>query len=734
MRSPLWLACLLLVCSQSVQAQTPDEIARWQERAARVTITRDDWGIAHVHGQSDADAVFGMEYAQAEDDFNRIETNYLVALGRLAEAEGESALWSDLRMRLFINPDTLQALYRRSPTWLQELMQGFADGLNYYLYTHPEVRPRVLTHFEPWMALSFSEGSIGGDIERVNLRSLAAMYADAASPAPAAAIGIDDEAAVDELPREPGGSNGIAIAPARTVNGHALLWINPHTSFYFRSELQMSSDEGLNAYGAVTWGQFFIYQGFNPTAGWMHTSSGVDNIDEFRETVAQRDGRWMYRHDGEWHPVSRQQVTLHYRTDQGQAERVFTTWATRHGPVVRRDGDSWITVSLMNDPMNALIQSYSRTKAANLEEFLAIMERHTNSSNNTLFADRDGNIAYLHSNYIPRRDPAFDWSAPVDGSLAATDYQGVLSIAETPNAINPATGWAYNSNNWPWSAAGSASPVADDYPIYVERGRSESMRGIHALRLLDDTTHFTMASLTAAAFDSWLPAFEIMVPGLLRVAAAVPTDDSLRASVAEQIDMLRQWDRRWSATSVATAVAVYWGTELQRRVSRAARQAGMGLEQYVADRATPAELLGALAAARDRLVAEFGTWRTPWGEINRFQRLDGRIEASFDDAQPSTPVPFTSALWGSLASFGARQYPNTRRWYGTSGNSFVAVVEFGDSVRARAVTAGGESGQVGSPHFDDQIERYASGNLREVYFYPSQLEGHTELVYRPGER
>ena len=150
--------------------------------------------------------------------------------------------------------------------------------------------------------------------------------------------------------------------------------------------------------------------------------------------------------------------------------------------------------------------------------------------------------------------------------------------------------------------------------------------------------------------------------------------------------------------------------------------------------ATPAQRLEALAAASDKLAADFGTWRTPWGEINRFQRLTGDIVQPFNDRGPSIPVGFTSARWGSLASFGARPYPGTKRWYGTSGNSFVAVVEFGDRVRARAVTAGGESGDPRSRHFNDQAERYATGNLREVYFYPSQLEGHVERQYNPGQR
>jgi acyl-homoserine-lactone acylase len=207
---------------------------------------------------------------------------------------------------------------------------------------------------------------------------------------------------------------------------------------------------------------------------------------------------------------------------------------------------------------------------------------------------------------------------------------------------------------------------------------------------------------------------------------------------------LRAWDRRWSATSTETSLAVGFGEALWADVAREAgraapsiydtdirRPAGVKLEALV--RATPTAKLDALAEATDRLTQDFGTWKVAWGQINRFQRIDDAIVQHFDDAGPSIPVPFTSAQWGSLASFGAKRYPDTRKYYGSSGNSFVAVVEFGDRVKARAVTAGGESGDPASKHFDDQAGRYVSGNFREVYFYPDQLEGHVERRYRPGE-
>ncbi|MGH7522966.1 MAG: penicillin acylase family protein [Gemmatimonadales bacterium] len=702
----------------TASAQAPADLARWQQEAARTTIVRDDWGIAHVHGKSDADAVFGMIYAQAEDDFNRIETNYLTSLGRMAEAEGESRLWQDVRMRLIIDPDTLRAEYASSPAWLKALMDAWADGLNFYLLRHPAVHPRVLTHWEPWMALSFSEGSIGGDIEKVNLNRLQAFYG-AATTAPATTGGDENEADV-----EPRGSNGMVISPANTTGHHALLLINPHTSFFFRSELQMASDQGLDAYGAVTWGQFFVYQGFNAHAGWMHTSSGVDATDEFLETIVYKAGRKYYRVGNDERPVISWDVTLRYKTDQGFAERKFTLYRTEHGPIVRDDNGKWVAFALMQSPVKALTQSYTRTKATDYKSFLATMQLHTNSSNNTLFADKDGDIAYFHGNYIPRRDTSFDWTRPVDGSNPATEYHGLLSVDETPHLLNPASGWIYNSNDAPWQASGPSSPKKEDYPRYVETG-GESARGHHAVMVLQNRKDFTLDGLRDAAFDSYQTWFEKPIPALIAAWDAAPAGDTLKTRVLDQVALLHTWDLRWSASSIPTSLAIFWGEALQRSGGRRGRGSAAAAP-------TGEQMLQALAAASDRLTADFGSWKTPWGEINRFQRINDDITATFTDAGPSIPVMFSSATWGSLASFGARPYPGTRKWYGTSGNSFVAVVEFGDSVRAKAVTAGGESGDPRSPHFNDQAMRYATGNLRPVYYYPAQLKGHTEREYHPG--
>jgi acyl-homoserine-lactone acylase len=657
-------------------------------------------------------------------------------------------------MRLFIDPAEMQRAYDESPQWLRDLMDAWAEGLNYYLHTNPQVEPRVIDHFEPWMALTFSEGSIGGDIERVNLRELEAFYGDpetqraAIRPAAERAAVASEPAGpraseprlvasslvVPDPEREPRGSNGIAIAPENTVNGSALLLINPHTSFYFRHEAHVVSEEGLNAYGALTWGQFFVYQGFNETAGWMHTSSSADNIDEFLETVVEGEDGLYYLYGDQVRPLETRDVTVRVRTeDGGMEERTFTTYRTHHGPVVRGTDDRWVSVALMEEPMRALMQSFSRTRARNLDEYLAIMEAHTNSSNNTLFADAEGNVAYLHSNFVPVRDPRFDYDNPVDGADPSTDWNGVHDIEDSPNAINPETGFAFCTNNWSYSAAGEDSPDPSDYPAYMDRG-GENPRGVHALMLLEGRGDFTLEGLRAAAYDSYLPAFEDAVPALVSDLRSIPASHPDAARLGEAMAVLADWDLRWDTASVATSLAVFWGTDFLERTREAQESAGMDGYAYMAAPAASSARVEALSAALDRLEEDFGEWRTPWGEINRFQRLSGEIDLEYDDDAPSTPVGFTSARWGSLASFGARPREGTDRWYGSSGNSFVAVVEFGERLRAVAVTAGGLSNDPTSPHFDDQVERYAAGDLREVRFYREDVEAAARERYRPGMR
>jgi acyl-homoserine-lactone acylase len=738
------LFALLCVVAGVGAAKTPAEQSkRWQLHAGHVRIVRDNWGIAHVYGQSDADTVFGAMYAQAEDDFGRIERNYLNGLGMLAQAEGEAAIYSDLRQRLFIDPRRLQQIYRQSPVWLRTLMLSWSDGLNYFLWKHPAVTPKVIRHFEPWMALSFTEGSIGGDIETIDLGRLRQFYATPPTPTARALNSLDatqaPPATDDPVPPAtddpaahagPGGSNGFAIAPSRSASGHALLWINPHTSYYFRSELQMVSEQGLNVYGAATWGQFFIYQGFNAHNGWMHTSYGGDAIDEYAESVVRKPDGLYYRYGAALRKLRVGQITVPFKQGSGLAYRKFTVYYSHHGPIIRAENGRWIAIKLFLDPPRALAQSYLRTKTTDYASFRKIQDMRTDTSNNTVYADADGTIAYFHGNFIPKRDPKFDFTHPVDGSNPATEWQGPHALEDTVTLLNPSSGWIQNTNNWPFSAAGEASPKRENYPAYMWI-KGENARGIHAVEVLHNIHDVTLDSLIAAGYDSHLTAFDVLLPPLLEDYDRLAVNDARRAGLQEPIASLRAWDHRTSADSLPTALAIFWGQEMLARKGPKARDAGEPVYDYLVGHLTGSERLDALAAAVARLQSDFGRWRTPWGEINRYQRLTDDIMQPADDAKPSLPVGFASSTWGALASFDAPYPRKTRKIYGSIGNSFVAAVEFGPTVHAKAIMSGGESGDPASPHFTDQAQMFTQGRFRDVLFNSADVSAHTERSYRP---
>lgn len=718
--------CLLLLiafiaCSPKVET----ELDRWEARAAQVEIIRDDFGVPHIYGETDADAVFGLLYAQCEDDFRRVERNYVWATGRLAELEGEEAIFSDLRANLYMTEEEAKAAYETAPDWLKELCVAFADGINYYLHTHPEVEAQVITHYEPWMHLFFFEGSIGGDIEQIPLKGIREFYGKEISVPVLEAVA---EWKSPEALEEPAGSNGIAVAGELTESGNAMLLINPHTSFYFRPEVHVVSKEGLNAYGAVTWGQLFVYQGFNEKTGWIHTSTRVDFIDEFVEEVSQKeDGSLVYQYGNEERPVEVKQATIKYKTAEGIKEKTFDFYRTHHGPITHEMDGKWVATKINWDPVQALIQSFTRTKLNNFAEFKDMMNIRTNSSNNTVFADAEGNIGYFHGNFIPKRNPEFDFSEPVDGSNPATDWQGLHTVDESIVILNPETGWIQNCNSTPYTAAGEYSPKSENYPIYMAPDQ-ENFRGIHAVKVLKEAKNLTLDSFIELAHDPYLPAFEALIPELVAAYEKVGSKNK------EAIQKLKVWDFRTSKESVAMSLAHFYGMNYARNVG--------SLNRFIDDPSISGEyskpsdnqVVEAFDQTIEEMNADFGTWNTPWGEINRFQRLSGAIDLKFDDNKPYIPVGMASGIWGALAAYGARSTEDTKRLYGYRGNSFVAVVEFGKKIKAKSILAGGQSGDPNSPHFTDQAQRYADANWKDVAYYQEDVEARAEERYNPGKR
>lgn len=696
---------VLLLLTYIAQANSYDA------QAKRVTIHRDQWGIPHIYGKTDADAVFGLMFAQCEDDFARVELNYIEKLGRMSEIKGEKELAYDLYIKLLIDETEAKEEYKTSPLWLKKLLDAYADGINYYLLKHPEVKPRLITHFEPWFPLLWTDGSIGaistGDVTEQETALFYGLSKQVAS--------IKYQNPDEKLT----GSNGFAVGPSLSTTGHSLFYINPHVTFYFRPEVHVVSEEGLSVYGAVTWGQFFVYQGFNPYNGWMHTSSEVDVADAYVETTRDNQGTMEYLLDGKWIPFKTKWITL--------GSRKIKTYYNHRGPVLAARNGHWISVRSYNRARKSLIQSWLRTKTTGFESFKRVMEMRANTSNNTVYADNKGNIAYWHGNYVPRRDGALDWGVPQDGTSSKNDWRGLHKLDEIVHSYNPASGWIQNCNSTPFTVSGVSSPKRSDYPIYMAPD-GENFRDRNAVRLFSQTGKLDLTGLIGLGYDRRLMAFEVLLPPLVEVAGK-------ESDLQEVAQILKDWDFNASTTSIAQTIAVRWGLKIMPKIPKAMQFGGetdvvQNIEKY-AESGSKVEMLQALRDVIKDLQRDFGTWRVTWGELNRIQRVSNGDVLQMDDSKPSIPVPFTSSAWGQLPSYTSRSIQGSKKWYGVNGNSFIAAVEFGSKIRAYSLLAGGQNGDPTSPHFFDQGKNYSEGKFKEVYFYKSDVMKHVVTSYHP---
>lgn len=727
MKKVFLLICLpIQLWAQSFSSQ---EIKQYQSQAQRVNIIRDQYGVPHIYGKSDADAVFGLLFAQCEDDFKRVELNYIEKLGRLSEINGAKDLYEDLMIRLLIDSAEAKKDYNNAPAWLKKLCDAFAAGINFYLYTHPQVQPLLLKKFEPWFPMLWTDGSIGAiSTGGFNVNDLKNVYGNenlvAYSKPP---IKFEEELLT--------GSNGFAFAPSITESGKAILYINPHVTFYFRPEVHVISEEGLNAYGAVTWGQMFVYQGFNEKCGWMHTSSQADIADTYIEKLSKQNNEWVYEYEGALKPVKMKTITIAYKENGQMLQKSFNAMYTHHGPIVAKRNQQYISLKHNNRDKNGLIQSWLRTKATSFDAFKKTMDLRANPSNNTVYADAEGNIAYWHGNFMPKRNASYDWSKPVDGTTAATEWQGLHTVDEMIHIYNPANGWIQNCNATPFTAAGKFSPSRENYPKYMAPD-GENFRGLNAVRVLEAEKKFTIDKVIKAGYNTFLTSFELLVPALIKAYDEQKSilDEYSIQQIKDAMNELRNWNFYSSENSVATTIAVEWGQKVWSVMMSYAGEDQVEKAKNFAANAKPQEMLLSFYAAIQECNQRWGTWKKPWGEINRFQRISSSIDQVFDDTKPSYPVAYTSSQWGMLPSYTSRYFNQTKKRYGVNGNSFVAVVEFGEKLKAKSLLAGGQSGDENSPHFFDQGEMYSKGKFKDVFYYKEDVLKHAEESYQPGKR
>ena len=686
----------------SVDAGTKTAFESDASLARGVTIYRDTYGVPHVFGRTDASTAFGFAYAQAEDNFWRIEENFISALGRASELYGERSLQEDRLNHALEIPRLAREEYARLDPHMRSLCDAFAAGFNYYLARHPAVRPRLLTKIEPWYTLAFI---------RYN------YYQNGFARDPALRrLGLQTAAVENDL-KDQTGSNGWAIGPAKSANGHALLFINPHLPFFGSGQVyegHVHSDEGWNFTGYTRFGFPLPYVGHNENGGWVSTDNAADLTDVYFETFDDPSRPLAYRY-GNGHRLATEHVEeIRVKTANGLETRRFTMRKTHHGPIVATHDGKLLALRMAKFESDGWLREwYDMTRANSLAALKRAIAPLNMLFGNVMYADRQGNTWYLYNGAVPKRDPRFDWAKPVDGSDPATEWQGYHTMAELPQLTNPKTGWMQNCNTTPFLLTSDGNPEPKQFPKYMVQ-EGDNPRGAISREILSSKPTFTFDELRQVAFDTRVMNAGKRLPGLLAVLKqhldAHSADDS---RLREVYDELVRWNHRSANDSVATTIFSLW----HERVSRDEK-----LNQITA-----------LTDVIDALQRDFGTWKVAWGELNRLQRLDESQGEDFQDSNASLPVSGVNGNDGAVFTFYAAPVNGQKRRYGVAGGTYISVVDFGPRVRALSVHTFGASGDPKSRHYLDQAALYARGEFKPAWFTLEEIRANLEASYHPGE-
>lgn len=680
--------------------------ARVEQLARSVTIYRDSYGVPHVYGPTDASCVFGYAYAQAEDNFRQVEDNYIQAVGRSAEVNGEESVAADVLNRTLEIARLSEAEYKNASPRTRELCDALADALNYFLERNPAVKPRLITHFEGWQAIALMKFEVyqsfvyeTQDLHLEETRTAARQ--------------LDQKAST--------GSNMWAISPQKSTSGHALLFINPHVFFFGTTQFyegHLHSDQGWNISGASFLGMPFPVLGRNEYLGWSHTVNYpgisdvyVEKFDDPKDPLAYAYANG-HRRATEWTEI------IKIKSSRGIESRSFTLRKTHHGPIVSSKGNQAVALRLAKLDEGGLIDEwYAMGKAHSLTEFKAAMARLAIPMFNTMYADRDGNIFYVYNAAVPRRNAKIDWTKPLDGSSPESEWQGYHKFDELPQLTNPAAGFLQNCNSSPFLTTTEGNPVKTDYPAYMG-SEPDTPRARISRRILSTKDKFSFDEWARAAFDTTVIQADTFVPRLIDEWEKLKQADAARAEkLSAAVAELKSWNRVSTIDSKAmTLFALSFELAVQTTRDTA-----------------PWPRIRALETVIKNLEQVWGTWQVAWGEINRLQRVETTGREPFSDARPSLPVPGAAGPLGIVFNFYTRPEKDQKRRYGFLGNTYVSVIEFGREPQAQSLLVFGESADPNSPHYLDQAHLYAAGEMKPSWFTLAEIKKHSERSYHPGK-
>ncbi len=693
---------LLLPVFSYAQSFTKQEINSWQLQAKRVTIIRDNWGVPHVYGKTEADCVFGVAYAQAEDNIEQVEDNFIKAIGKGSAIHGEESWISDRVVHAFEFVKFSKEEYKKSTAKMKIIYDAFAAGLNYYLYTHPAHKQVLLLKFEAWYPLAmirhfYYEGILGNaGVSNTDLQQH---------------FTLDQEVNTT-------GSNAWAIGPKKTGTENTMLFINPHRSIFRNgtfTEVHVESETGWKFSGTNRFGFPFPYMGHNGKISYGYTVNSPDLGDQYVETFDHATDSLLYKYGNGYRKAVKWNDTIFLKTDGKLIPRVVSFTKTHHGPIVKTQTGKPLSVRLSNiEKTGWFEQWYNMSKATDLTTFKKATSVLSFPYFNLVYADAKGNIYFLYSVAAAKRKEGLDWKKPVDGTDPETEWQGYHNMEELPQLLNPSSGYIQSCNSDIAFTAGKESINKSLYPSYMIGKELNNPRSLRSQKILSENSNIDFNRWAEITMDIRVQLADDSLDFIVKELKAKINEKDTANDLAPLVNELATWDHLASVNSISMTLF---------------------REMINFHRSLNLPFVSSLGKTKVKLEKLYGTWKVPWGELNRLQKIDWARKNKFIDNKASYPLPGVTQNFGTIFCITPDAEPalkdERKKRYHTFGSSYTSIIEMGKKVRAKSITCFGQ--QEAGPHAEDQAPLFANRQYKDAWFYKKDVLKHAERIYHPGE-